>query len=57
MGSDWLKGMIMGIILASVGVIMTSPNSDFKSLVNIGWIFIFGGIAICGLSVFTIFRR
>lgn len=54
---DWLKGIIVGIILTAVGVSMVTANSGIQLLVNVGWIFLVGGVAVAVLSGFSAIRR
>lgn len=53
---DWLKGIIVGIVLAAVGVAMIGANSGIQLIANIGWIFLVGGVAVAGLAGFSVVK-
>lgn len=56
-GLDTIRGVLIGIILIAVGWVMGNSAGSFKLIGDIGWIFLFGGIAVAGLSAYSAIRR
>jgi len=54
---DSLRGIVVGIILIAVGWVMISAESGIPLLVDVGWIFLIGGLIVAGLSIFTSIRE
>jgi len=54
---ELVKGMLVGIILVAAGVVMTSSDTNIPLLINVGWVFSIGGIAVIVLTIFSAIKR
>lgn len=55
-GFDTMRGILVGILLIAVGWVMANSGTGIKLLTDIGWIFLFGGIAVVALSIYSTVR-
>lgn len=57
-GFDVIRGIIIGVIMTAVGMMLVNSDSalGLSLLSNVGWVFTLGGIAIIGLSIFSVIR-
>lgn len=57
-GFDAIRGIIIGVIMTAVGIMLMDSDSalGLSLLSNVGWVFTLGGIAIIGLSIFSVIR-
>lgn len=55
--SEWVRGIVVGLILMAAGWVLIGSDAGIELLVDIGWIFFIGGIAVTVLSGFTAVTR
>jgi len=55
--SDWVRGIVVGLILMAAGWWLVDSDAGIEILVDIGWIFFVGGIIVTVLSAFSALKR
>jgi len=53
---DPIKSIIIGFIVIAVGWVMIDSESGVDLLVDVGWIFLIGGIAVVGMSIYSVIK-
>lgn len=57
-GFDAIRGIIIGVIMTAVGIMLMDSDSalGLSLLSKVGWVFTLGGLAIIGLSIYSVIR-